>query len=112
MKFEEIYKLAQKEAEWLRYYGHTDTRNADSFEDEKFYDRIISIGYTKRVIPLSNRCAMDYISGNSNVMGLEADEITSVSGPRNHEKNIYTPLEYIIGTKKEGYEELIKIIKN
>ena len=48
---------------------------------------------------------------DSNVMDLETDNIVSVSGPRNHEKNIYTPLEYVIGRKKEGYKDLIDIIK-
>ena len=115
MNYNEIYILAKKEAEWLRYYGHSESRSADNFDDEKFYDRIISIGYTKRVIPLPNRCAMDYISSKLwevSVMDVETDNIVSVSGPRNHEKNIYTPLEYIIGARKEGYEELVRIIKD
>jgi hypothetical protein len=57
---------------------------------------------------------MDYISSKLwevSVMDVETDNIISVSGPRNHKKNIYTPLEYVIGGKKEGYKDLIDIIK-
>lgn len=100
----EIFKLAKLEAEWLRYYGHVDSRKEEKFEDINFYDRLISIGYCKKPTPLSQRCPMGYIDGldeNPNI----------IYGPRNHKKGVYTPLEYIIYNKIDGYKNLIKIIK-
>lgn len=110
MELEKLWKSATTEADWLRYYGHSDTRLSEKFEDEKFYDRIISIGYTKRVITLPERCAMCYITSDKPVMESDINDIRFVSGPRNHENNVYTPLEYFIG-RKIGTEQLVSIIK-
>lgn len=110
MKLEEIWKSASTEADWLRYYGHRDTRMSEKFEDEKFYDRIISIGYAKVVTPLVVRCAMNHITSHKNVMESEVSDLYFTSGPRNHSNNVYTPLEYLIG-KKIGTQQLINIIK-
>jgi len=110
MKLEEIWKSAETEADWLRYYGHRDTRMSEKFEDEKFYDRIVSIGYAKVVTELATRCAMNHITSDKPVMESEVSDLRFVSGPRNHENNVYTPLEYLIG-KKNGTTQLINIIK-
>jgi len=110
MELEKLWKLATTEADWLRYYGHSDTRLSEKFEDEKFYDRIISIGYTKRVIPLHERCSMGYVTSDKPVLESEFSDLRSISGPRNHDNNVYTPLEYFIG-RKIGVDQLIAIIK-
>ena len=112
MNFKEIYKTAKNEAEWIKYYGHVDTRKSETFEDENFYDRIKSIGYAKVNTRLDVRCAMEFITSNGTpVMKSEMSSLKAVSGPRNHDKNVYTTLEYVIGNKLEGYEELVDIIK-
>lgn len=110
MELQKLWNLATTEADWLRYYGHSDTRLSEPFEDEKFYDRIVSIGYTKRVIPLPNRCAMSCITSDKPVTESEVEDLRIVSGPRNHDKNVYTPLEYFI-SRKVRVDELIAIIK-
>jgi len=110
MKLEEIWKSASTEADWLRYYGHRDTRMSEKFEDEKFYDRIVSIGYAKVVTELASRCAMTHITSDKPVMKSEVGDLRFTSGPRNHENNVYTPLEYLIG-KKIGTTQLVNIIK-
>jgi hypothetical protein len=110
MELEKLWKSATVEADWLRYYGHSETRLSEKFEDEKFYDRIISIGYTKKVIPLVSRCAMCYITSDKPVMESDIKDLRIISGPRNHENNVYTPLEYLIG-KKVGTDQLTSIIK-
>lgn len=111
MKLEELWKSATTEADWLRYYGHRDTKMSEKFEDEKFYDRIISIGYAKVVTPIWERCAMGHITSDKPVLESTVEELSFTSGPRNHSKNVYTPLEYLIG-RKIGTEQLVKIIKN
>lgn len=111
MKLEELWKLARNEADWLRYYGHSETRLSEKFNDEKFYDRIIGIGYTKVVIPLPSRCSMGNITSDKPVMESSINDLYIISSPRDHSKNVYTTLEYLIG-KKIGTEQLIKIIKN
>ena len=111
MKIEELWKSATTEADWLRYYGYRESRLNETFVDVDFYDRITSIGYTKRVIPLSQRCIMLYISSEKPVLESEVEELFPVSGPRNHIENVYSALEYMIA-RRIRKEELIQMIKN
>lgn len=111
MELERIWKSANTEADWLRYYGNLETRTSEEFNDENFYDRLIGIGYTKVVMPLSQRCSLTHVTSKKPVMESDISDLCFTSGPRNHSKNIYTPLEYMIG-RKIGFEQLVKIIKN
>ena len=110
LNLEKIWKSARIEADWLRYYGHVDTRMNEKFEDVNFYDRIVSIGYAKRNISLDQRCSMLNITSDKPVLESEISELKEEYSLRNHDKNIYTALEYLIG-KNIGTEQLIKIIK-
>lgn len=102
-----ILKLARIEAEWLRHYGHIDSRKEEEFHDIKFYDRMLPIGYSKVYTPLYQRCPMGYTNS------LNINEINdTIYGPRNHDKGIYTCLEFVLHNKIEGYLDLIKMIKN
>lgn len=102
---EKIFKLAKLEAEWMRYYGFVDSRMEEKFEDIFFYDRMIPIGYSKVYTPLVLKCPMGFVDS------LDAESVEIVYGPRNHEKSIYTPLEFVIYNKIEGYIDLINLIK-
>jgi hypothetical protein len=102
---EKIFKLAKTEAEWMRYYGFVDSRKEEKFEDINFYDRMIPIGYSKVYTPLVQKCPMGFVNS------LDPESAEVVYGPRNHEKNIYTPLEFVIYNKIEGYLDLINLIK-
>lgn len=103
---EKIFKLAKIEAEWMSHYGHEDSRRDEQFEDFLFYDRMQSIGYAKVYTPLHLRCPMGYVKG------LDIDNIDDIIyGPRNHENDVYTCLEFIIYNKIDGYERLINLIK-
>jgi len=102
---EKIFKLAKTEAEWMRYYAHIDSRNDEKFQDINFYDRMLPIGYSKVYTPLSHKCPMAFVNK------LDLENVEVIYGPRNHKNNIYTPLEYIIHNKIDGYLELIKIVK-
>ena len=102
---EKIFKLAKIEAEWMRYYGHVDSRTNENFEDINFYDRMLPIGYSKVYTPLVNKCPMGYVNS------LDPQKAEVVWGPRNHENEVYTPLEYVFYNKVDGYLDLIKLIK-
>ena len=108
---EKILKAAQTEADWLRYYGQSDTRLSEKFEDCNFYDRIKSIGYTKRVMPLPNRCSMLNITSDKPVLESNIEDLREEFSIRNHDKNVYTALEYLIAKRIE-VEKLIRIIRN
>lgn len=101
-----ILRLATLEAEWMRHYGHEDSREKEDFYDLGFYDRMLPIGYSKVWTPLHLRCPMGYVSS------LDISNITDTQyGPRDHAKGVYTCLEFVIYNKVEGYIELIKLIK-
>jgi hypothetical protein len=110
MDYDKLLNYAKTEADWLRYYGHHETRMLEKFNDINFYMRIKSIGYAKVVMSIDKRCAMCFITSDKPILESRHDDIFLTSGPRDHSKNIYTPLEYFIG-KGENLEELINIIR-
>lgn len=109
----EIIKAAQQEADWLRYYGRREDRESDDFSDG-FYDRVKSIGYTKKVIPLPMRCSCMYITSTDGhtVIGNDVKNLIPISGPRDTFNNIHTALEYVLSSDSTVREQLISIIKS
>lgn len=105
-KIEKIKKLASTEADWLRYYGYVESRREEKFEDIGFYDRMSPIGYSKVYTPLAVRCPMGFVDS------LDTEAANLISGPRNHEKGIYTVLEFVIHNKIDGYLSLIERVKD
>ena len=110
LDLEKMWKSARTEAEWLRYYGHRESRLAEDFSDANFYDRIVSIGYTKRVIALHQRCSMMNVTSEKPVLECDISELRIHNSYRDHSQNIYTALEYFIGTGV-AKEQLIIAIK-
>jgi hypothetical protein len=110
LDLEKMWKSARTEAEWLRYYGHEESRKSEDFSDVNFYDRIKSIGYTKRVIQLHQRCSMMNITSDKPVLESEISELRIATETRNHGKNVYTALEWFIG-KGMAKDQLISSIK-
>jgi len=108
----ELLKAAEHEANWLRYYTYAPYKTINHFNDYTFYDKVESIGYTKVVTPLWERCAAMRITSNKNVIESEISELFISNINRNHAANTYTPLEYIIATNHPSKENLIKIIIN
>jgi hypothetical protein len=118
MEFGEIYRCAIKEAEWLKYYGHCDTRLAETFDDHLFYDRIESIGYTKVVMPLHLRCAMLYVAPSPKCVELDPgvsaldlgpNDVIPSYGPKT--ETVLTALEYIVARFPALRQEFIKMMK-
>lgn len=112
MKEQELNRAAEQEASWLHYYGLGEDREKDPLDDAEFYDRMRSIGYTKRVVALPFRCACMYVTGPKPVLECSIEELESVSGPRNHKANIYTALEYVIATGSLNYKTFVNSIKS
>ena len=110
LDLEKMWKCAKTEAEWLKYYGHVDSRMSEDFSDVNFYDRIQSIGYTKRVIELHQRCSMMNVTSDKPVLESEISDLRIANETKNHSKNVYTALEWFIGTGM-ATNQLIKIIK-
>lgn len=114
MTIEELNKYAGQEASWLQYYGISETRKSDPYNDAKFYDRVLDIGsisYAKR-IPLPLRCAACGLTSKRPVLESTVEELEITSGPRKHDDNIYTPLEYVLATKFEGSEKIIATLQS
>lgn len=102
---ENIVKLAKEEAELLKYYGYRESRKEEQFNDILFYNRMKSIGYCKTETLLDRRCPRSFINS------LSINDFDLISGPRNHTDSVYTPLEFVIYNKIDGYKELISEIK-
>jgi hypothetical protein len=105
-----MWKSAKTEAEWLKYYGHQESRLVEDFSDANFYDRIQSIGYTKKVISLHGRCTMMNVTSDKPVLDSKINELIICNSYRDHNQNIYTALEYFIGTGM-AKDQLIKVIR-
>lgn len=112
MNANDIHRAAEQEASWLKYYCLREDREKEAFDDADFYDRVRSIGYTKRVIPLPLRCAFMHLTSSKPVLKCTIEELNEVSGPRRHSENVYTALEYVVATKFPGYEKLIELVKS
>ena len=110
LDLEKMWKSAKTEAEWLKYYGHQESRLVENFSDADFYDRIQSIGYTKKVISLHGRCTMMNVTSDKPVLDSKINELIICNSYRDHNQNIYTALEYFIGTGM-AKEQLIKVIR-
>jgi hypothetical protein len=98
------------EARWLKYYGHRDTRPFHQYKDPDFYEKVVGIGYTKRVIPLWKRCCMKTITSTKPVMESTIEELRYADDQRDHIKNIYTPLEYVLYKRIGPYEDFKKLL--
>ena len=115
MTKEDLNKYADQEASWIKYYGSSEERKSDPYNDANFYDRIVNAGYperSQRTIPLPMRCAAGFITSKKPVLESTLDELEFIYEHRNHEKNIYTPLEYALATNFEGSNKLIETLRS
>lgn len=110
MTKEELKKLVDHEAQWLKYYALADSRAELHFNDILFYDRLRSIGYTKRVTPLDRRCMACVITSDKDVLTDDISKLKAVGEPRDHTKNCYSPLETWIARYPEETQWILAII--
>lgn len=111
MTLDELYKYADHETQWLRYYGWSESRLSEPFNDHTFYDRLKSIGYTKRVIPLPMRCVAGYVTADVPVLQADVEDLKLCSAPRDHANNVYTALEYVFAKNLSRSDEFRNILK-
>lgn len=95
MTIQELNKLVDHELQWLKYYALEEYRKKLTV-DSNIYEDLKSIGYTKRVIPLDQRCAAGSITSKTNTPICEysiLEDLEPVREYKNHKENKFTPLE-------------------
>ena len=105
---EQLLKWVDTEISALRYYGYREDREKLT-EDSNLYQDIQSIGYVKRPMPLTQRCAWTSIT---------ADEIITSSTKLEdmyevhtwNRDNIFTPLEIYWIIYPEKRKEVINLL--
>lgn len=117
MTIEHLNQFANQEASWLQYFGSDTERRLDNYNDVNFYDRIINTECVQRTtrhipLPLPMRCAACFITSKKPVLESKVEDLESTSNYRNHDNNIYTPLEYVLANKIDGYEKLIETLRS
>lgn len=111
MTEEELFKAAKQELEWLRYYGHVDSREAFSLDSDIYRD-LQSIGYAKVNLPLDVRCAPFIITSNNPIDSeTSVEELFVIGSSRDRSQNKYTPLEIVWIIYPEKREWIVNGLK-
>ena len=111
MEKAEIIKNAEQELQWLKYYANAETRKTFIITKSP-YDQFRSIGYTKRVIPLSSRCVFLRVTANEPITkDTKLEDLIASNDLRNPEKNIFSALEFIMIKYPEDHDWIIKSIQ-
>jgi len=112
MIFKDLLKYVDHETSWLKSYGLIEERKKDLYNDTNFYERLQRVHTNSRTVALPLRCAAVYITSKKPVLESTIEELECVSGPRNHQINVYTPLEYFFAKNIEGCEDLKAILRS
>jgi len=110
MTINELEKLIDHEIQWLVYYGLKEDRLQLNIESNIYKD-LRSIGYTKRLIPLIERCSPGLLTSNSKIDKntiLEDIVHTHFSDKKNH----LTPLEVLFILYPDRKLKMLDRIKN
>jgi hypothetical protein len=107
---DDFEKWINHELSFLRYYGWREDRELLT-NDSNIYKEVRSIGYTKRVIPLPNRCAGAIIKSDSEITPLTKLEDLYLVSELKSDKN-WTALEVFIKIFPERKPEVISILKS
>jgi hypothetical protein len=94
MNYDEFIKMVNQEINWLSYYSNGPSKDSLS-NDRGIYEQLISIGYAKRKVELSRRCAPAIVTSQYTINSDITPEnlIITNDGLRNSQENRYTPLE-------------------
>ena len=105
MEIEELIKSVELELQWLKYYALAEVdetiypgmNGRSKFDPTRSpYEQLVSIGYTKRVIPLAARCAFLRLTAETPIKDTPIEQMTSINEGRNAENNIYSALEVFL----------------
>jgi len=105
MNKEELKKLTIQELNWLVYYATLNSR-IELDNKSPIYDQLISIGYVKRSSDLWRRCASGWIK----IKNKKLEDFILIGGPRNHENDIYTPIEVWLMLYPESFNVVKKFL--
>lgn len=64
MMIEELERYVDHEVQWMQYYAFSDSIKVLN-ENSELYRDLVSIGYTKRFMPLDKRCARSIITSKT-----------------------------------------------
>lgn len=107
MTQKEYDRAIDHEISWLRYYALRSTRELLNKESNLYRD-LVSIGYTKRVIPLWLRCPYCVLTSNKKIdLNTPIEELEIIGEPTNNNSNRYTALEFE-WLNPDKREEIIK----
>lgn len=110
MSKEELVKHAELELQWLRYYANEETRR--TFDPTKSpYDQLVSIGYTKRVLPLQYRCVFVRLTSDISITDSAIEDIIESNEPRVIENNVYSALEVLLMKCPEEHDWVTKYLQ-
>lgn len=108
MTKKELLDMIDHEIQWLYYYAHWDSRKQLT-EESKIYDMKV-MGYTKRVIPLYQRCSPCLIESKSEIKpGMDLSDLTKCN--MNDRYKRMTPLEVGMIIFPELRKEFIKRLR-
>lgn len=100
---EKEFQIAiEQEISWLKYYA---LKRDELTESSNLYDDLISIGYTKRVIPLWDRCPKFIVTSDMGITEkTRIEDLEIISERRNLLQNKFTPLEVLwMDNTKRGW---------
>lgn len=107
MNKKDLQRALDTEIGGLRYYLHISSK-VEMTVDSKLYDEFISIGYTKRPLPLDRRCAPFAITSNEKItIDTNVEDLYIIYELKDGEKNKYTPLEIFWILYPERRREII-----
>ena len=107
MKKEELIKEAELELQWLKYYANSDSRKV-FIPTKSPYDQLVTMGYTKRFIPLHSRCAFLRVTAELPLVDASVEDMVESNNARNPENNILSALEVVLIKYPELHDWVIK----
>lgn len=112
MTEKELNKLIDHEIQWLAYYANRESRGKLT-EESNIYKDLVSIGYTKKVIPLDKRCSCGVLTSNEQITkDTLLENIYLTNDARDITKNCYSPLEVYWILYPEKKPEVISLLNN
>ena len=111
MNKEDLRKLVDHEIQWIKYYAHERSKHPLHLNDHLVYDRLVSIGYTKRVLSLDRRCPATILTSQTSILSDDLELVQPIGEPRDHSKNYYTPLEVWIIKFPNDVDWILEYIK-
>lgn len=107
MTEKEFERSINHELEWLKYYADYKSREKLNSNSD-LYNDLITMGYTKRSIPLDRRCPYCILTSDTKINEYtNIEDLRMIFEDRDSQNNKFTPLE-ILWMSPEKREWIIK----